>query len=92
MNARQGPSCSREKTLLCSLHPQVSSVSVNWRCMHSWRLRSKQEGNGPVASAGDMALKTANTTQNFVGPYPLALTECQNFVGPYPPAQEIAGG
>ena len=38
----------------------------------------KQEGNGPVASAGDMALKVANTTQNFVGPYP--------------PAQEIAGG
>ena len=55
-------------------------------------LSHKQEGNGPVASAGDMALKIPNTTQNFVGPYPPALTECQNFVGPYPPAQEIAGG
>ena len=49
MNARQGPSCYREKTLLCSLHPQVSSVSVNWRCMHSWRLPTYITASGQNA-------------------------------------------
>ena len=39
-----------------------------------------------------MALKIANTTQNFVGPYPPALTECQNFVGPYPPGTQNCRG
>ena len=53
---------------------------------------TEQEGNGPVASAGDMALKIANTTQNFVGPYPPGTYRVSKLCRPLPPGTRNCRG